>query len=224
MARPAAIITTGPASAPIDEVRRITNAASGETGALLANALVSLGWEVFLCRGGGATYTGAPDGSSLHEFETNEDLTRLLAKIAETRGPDIAAFFHAAALSDYKVASVNGPHGPIAHTGKIPGDLASMQIILEPAAKILPRLRGWFPRAWVAAWKYELAGTREEAIAVARGQLVPGHTDATVVNGAAYGLGFGVLEGENPPLHLATKRELADFLASRAAMAAKADK
>ena len=55
MTRPAAIVTTGPASVPIDEVRRITNSASGEIGALLAEALIEREWEVFLCRGTGAT-------------------------------------------------------------------------------------------------------------------------------------------------------------------------
>ncbi|MFM8720144.1 MAG: phosphopantothenoylcysteine decarboxylase, partial [Chthoniobacterales bacterium] len=36
MNRPAAIVTTGPASAAIDEVRCITNFATGEIGVVLA--------------------------------------------------------------------------------------------------------------------------------------------------------------------------------------------
>ncbi|MFM8720774.1 MAG: hypothetical protein ACKOFH_14810 [Chthoniobacterales bacterium] len=44
-----------------------------------------------------------------------------------------------------------------------------------------------------------------------------------MVNGSAYGPGFGVLEGEKSPQHFATKRELAQFLASRATTAAKSD-
>lgn len=224
MTRPAAIVTTGPASAPIDEVRRLTNSASGETGALLAEALIARGCEVFLCRGRGSTFTHVPEGAALHEFETNHDLDQVLEKLAETRGSDVVAVFHAAALSDYVVSSVEGPRGPIAAARKIPGDLAQVTITLEPTAKILPRLRGWFPRAWIAGWKYELEGTRESAIEAARGQLTQGQTDATVVNGAAYGPGFGLLEGANPPRHFANKREVADFLASQAPLSAKAHK
>lgn len=224
MKRPAAIVTTGPASAPIDEVRRITNSASGEIGVLLADALIAVGWEVFLLRGKGATCTRVPQGAAWHEFESNQDLSHLLGELAETRGRDIAAIFHAAALSDYAVASVSGPGGPIAAARKIPGDLAQLQLVLKPAVKILPRLRGWFPHAWVVGWKYELEGTRENAIEAARTQLTQKRTDLTVVNGAAYGPGFGVLEGENPPLHFATKRETAQYLASRAARVAKSDK
>jgi len=224
MKRPAAIVTTGPASAPIDEVRCLTNLATGETGAAIAAALVESGWDVFLFRGRGATHTVTPAGVHLHEFTTNQDLARALEELSDARGPDIGAVLHAAALTDYAVSSVRGPDGNAPESGKIPGDLAQLHLVLEPAAKILPRLRGWFPSAWVVGWKYELEGTREDAVATAREQLLGGRTDATVVNGAAYGPGFGVLEGGNSPRHCGTKRELAHFLASRAATAAKSDK
>jgi phosphopantothenoylcysteine decarboxylase/phosphopantothenate--cysteine ligase len=224
MTRPAAIVTTGPASVPIDQVRRITNSASGEIGALLAEALVKRGWEVFLCRGTGATHRDLPGDARLHEFATNQDLARTLEELSATRGQDIAGFFHAAALADYDISALRGPDGSLDGRDKLPGDLAQIHLVLEPAEKILPRLRDWFPRAWIAGWKYELEGTREDAIDAGRGQLASGRTDATVVNGAAYGPGFGVLEEAKSPLHFATKRELADFLASRAMTAAKADK
>jgi len=222
MSRPAAIVTTGPACAPIDEVRCITNFATGETGATIAAGLIASGWDVFLFRGRGASHRETPPGAHLQEFGTNHDLARWLEELSATRGKDVAAVFHSAALSDYAVASVRGPDGASVGGGKISGDLAQLHLMLEPAAKILPRLRGWFPRAWVVGWKYELEGTREDAIVAAREQLVSGRTDASVVNGSAYGPGFGVLEGENSPRHCDTKRELADFLASRATRPAKA--
>jgi phosphopantothenoylcysteine synthetase/decarboxylase len=219
-----ALITTGPASAPIDEVRRITNFASGEIGALLAAALAAHGFEPLLFRARGATHTAIPRGALLHEFTTNHDLTRQLEELSTTRAPNIRAVFHAAALSDYAVTAVRGPDGSLAGARKIPGDLPQIHLVLEPAAKVLPRLRGWFPRAWIVGWKYELEGTREQAVQAARTQLAHHRTDATVLNGHAYGPGFGVLEDEKPPLHVPTKRELAQFLASRAASAAKSDK
>jgi len=219
-----ALITTGPASAPIDNVRRITNFASGEIGALLAEALATHGFEPLLFRARGATHTSVPPGALLHEFTTNHDLTRQLEELSTTRAPDIRAIFHAAALSDYAVTAVRGPDGSLAGTRKIPGDLPQIHLVLEPAAKILPRLRGWFPRAWIVGWKYELEGTRKDAVEAARAQLAPKHTDATILNGAAYGPGFGLLAGDQPPVHFATKRELAQFLASRASSATKPDK
>ncbi len=221
---PLAVVTAGPASEPIDDVRRITNFASGEIGNVLASALGRHGFSVLLFRGRGATCTDAPPEAALHEFTNNRDLTRLLGELSATRGGDVHAFFHAAALSDYAVAGVCGPDGSPATGRKIPGDLREIRIILEPAAKVLPHLRAWFPQAHITAWKYELDGSREDALQAARAQLTQGHSDATVVNGAAYGPGFGVLEGENSPVHFDTKRQLADSLASRASSLANAVK
>lgn len=217
---PLAAITTGPAAAPIDGVRRIANHATGAIGALLAAELAAQGFEVALFRGTGATRTDWPANTA--DFTSNEDLENLLAALAASRGADVRAVFHAAALSDYRVADVRGPDGEeIPREGKISGDLPRLHLVLEPAAKLLPRLAAWFPHAWITGWKYELDGSRNDAIEAARGQIRLGHTRATIVNGAAYGPGFGLLEDQNPPLHIATKPELAQILASRAAALAK---
>ena len=221
--KPLAIVTAGPASEPIDDVRRITNFASGEIGSLLAAELARRGFGVLLFRGRGATCTDVPREVSLHEFSGNNDLAKQLVELSSTRGGDVRAFFHAAALSDYAVSSVRGPDGLPAPGRKIPGDLGQIQVILEPAAKVLPHLRAWFPRAHVIAWKYELDGSREDAVETARAQLVQNLSDSTVVNGAAYGPGFGVLVDQNPPLHFDTKPELAEFLASQAATLLRRD-
>ncbi|MBU3665755.1 MAG: hypothetical protein FGM15_07760 [Chthoniobacterales bacterium] len=215
-----AVITTGPASVPIDEVRRITNFASGEIGAILAATLAQHGFETLLFRGRGATHTEVPAGALLHQFTANRDLAQQLATLSETRGNDVRCVFHAAALSDYEIAGVHGPGGTLDGARKIPGSLARIQIVLEPAAKILPQLRGWFPHAWIVGWKYELEGTREDAIDAARMQISGGSADATVLNGTAYGPGFGFLAEKRAPLHFDRKRELADFLAARAAHSA----
>ena len=63
---------------------------------------------------------------------------------------------------------------------------------LEPAAKVLPRLREWFVGARVVGWKYELAGSRQDAFDKAWRQLEENRTDACVLNGAAYGPGFAL--------------------------------
>jgi len=55
---------------------------------------------------------------------------------------------------------------------------------------VLPRIRDWFPDARILGWKYELAGTRDEAFAKAWKQLRDCATDGCVLNGAAYGEGF----------------------------------
>jgi phosphopantothenoylcysteine synthetase/decarboxylase len=219
-----AVVTTGPASTPIDEVRCMTNSATGEIGALLAEALAARGFQTLLFRARRATHTHVPSGALLHEFTTNHDLARALEALAETRAAEVRAVFHAAALSDYDLTAVRGPDGSLLSSPKIPGNLVKLHLLLEPAAKILPFLRAWFPRAWIVGWKYELVGTREEAATEARTPLKLSQSDATVLNGAAYGPGFGLLEGTHPPFHHPTKRELAQILASRAEAFAKSHK
>ncbi|MFZ4483315.1 MAG: phosphopantothenoylcysteine decarboxylase [Chthoniobacterales bacterium] len=216
-----AIVTTGPSSSPIDGVRRITNFATGEIGAFLAEALRASGFAVVVLRGRGATHRHSPEGVAVEEFETNDDLARLLAQLAASRANETHAIFHAAALSDYAVTAVRGPDGSITREQKIPGNLAPLQLTLEPAAKVLPRLRGWFPQALITAWKYELEGDAPQAIAAARRQITRGYADFSVLNGEAYGPGFGLLAEDKSPVHFANKRELADFLASQAAVFAK---
>lgn len=214
--KPLAVITTGPASAPIDDVRRITNFATGEIGELLATSLLNRGFGVLVFRGQGATFACAPRGAVRQDFITNHDLARELEELSACRGSEVCAFFHAAALSDYTVAAVRASGKTLGRPGKIPGDLRDIHLVLEPAAKLLPRLRGWFPRAWIVGWKYEMEGSRNDAITAATDPLTKHRTDATILNGCAYGPGFGFLQRGNPVRHFPDKRELADFLASQA--------
>ena len=72
----------------------------------------------------------------------------------------------------------------------LPRMLAWALLVLAPAVKVLPQLRGWFPHARLVGWKYELAGSRADAFAQAWSQLATARTDACVLNGAAYGSGF----------------------------------
>ena len=209
-----AVITTGPSSAPIDKVRRMTNFATGEIGALLAEALATHGFQPILLRARGATHTHVPAGAVLHEFTTNQDLAVSLQNLAETRAADIRAIFHAAALTDYAVTSVQAPDGSLLDSPKIPGHLPRLHLVLEPSAKILPLLRGWFPQAWIVGWKYELDGSQTDALACAYRQLAECRTDACVVNGSAYGEGFGiVLAGAGGIVHSPDKKSLARTLA-----------
>lgn len=224
MSLPLAIVTTGPASAPIDDVRRITNFSTGEIGVLLAAKLVKRGFEVLLFCGKGATFSSTVRGVKVQEFSTNDDLTYLLSKVSARRGNEVGAIFHAAALSDYEVIASSGSDGAATTKRKIPGNLSRLHLTLVPAAKVLPKLRPWFSHAQITSWKYEIDGSKSEAVREAQRHISSGQSDVSVVNGAAYGEGFGVLVGEDLPLHFTTKRKLADFLTREAAKFVKRHK
>jgi hypothetical protein len=84
---------------------------------------------------------------------------------------------------------------------------------LEPAPKLLPELRTLFPGARLVGWKYELEGNRRSALARAWRQIRENHTDACVINGDAFGPGFGFCEPPDSVTELATRVDLAKHLA-----------
>jgi phosphopantothenoylcysteine decarboxylase/phosphopantothenate--cysteine ligase len=143
-------------------------------------------------------------------FSTNADL---LERLREFAGSNVGAVFHAAALCDYRVRSVRDGDGAVMIAQKLSSRAGELMLTLEPVPKLLPELRGIFPNAKIAGWKYELDGTLGEAEAKAREQLLACGTDACVVNGAAWGKGFGFIESAREAVKLADKPALCAFLA-----------
>jgi phosphopantothenoylcysteine decarboxylase/phosphopantothenate--cysteine ligase len=187
------IVTCGPSYEPIDQVRRITNFSTGRLGITLANALSDVGHRVFCLKGEQATDPTPVRAHKLIPFSTNDDLSEKLRALA---GENIGAIFHAAALCDFKVGSVENSAGVTIHSAKFPTRGDDLTLKLVPTTKLLRRLREWFPNARIVGWKYELEGARDEAIAKAVRQIHEAKTNACVLNGAAYGAGFYFLEGE----------------------------
>ena len=204
------IITCGPSFEPIDGVRRLTNFSTGELGLLLAAGLTRAGHEVICLKGEGAVSHMDAGGARVIGFSTNADLSERLREFA---GSDVGAVFHAAALCDYRVKSVRGADGAVMRAHKLPSRAGGLILTLEPAVKLLPELRVIFPAAKIVGWKYELDGTPGEAVAKAREQLAVCRTDACVVNGAAWGAGFGFIEPGCEPVSFAEKPALCAFLA-----------
>ena len=199
-----ACITCGPAFEPIDSVRRITNFATGEIGTILSKTLQAGGWDVICFRGVGST-AKPPNGMDVRSFSTNESLAEALKKLP--REPDV--IFHAAALCDYVVSKVDG----VSHQKKLSSRSGEITLHLKPAIKVLPQLRDWFPAAKIVGWKYELDGSRADALNRATLQIQESRTDACVINGQAYGTGFGILRSGFDLLECPDKSSLAKSLA-----------
>ena len=201
--RPLAVVTCGPAYEPLDGVRRITNFATGEIGARLTQALREAGCEVVGFRGEGAT-AEPPAGVVVRSVSTNASLAEGLQSLPK----EPSLIFHAAALCDFEVAGIDGASGD----QKLSSRNGELVVRLRPAAKLLPCLRDWFPAAAIIGWKYELDGTRADALQKATSQLVEARSDACVVNGAAYGQGFGMVRSDAPLVECADKEQLAAAL------------
>ena len=205
------VVTCGPSYEPIDEVRRITNFSSGELGVLLANHLVRAGSDVICLKGVGATCQERVVGARVVPFATNDHLRSGLEEIEDRAG--VAAVFHTAALCDYRVKSVHTSNGTEVAAIKIPSRAGELTLTLEPAPKLICELRDLFPTSRIVGWKYELTGSRADVLAAAIRQLAEARSDGCVMNGAAYGAGFGFLEPQKKPVHLPDKHALCAHLA-----------
>ena len=186
------LITAGPTHEPLDRVRRLTNHSTGRLGTDLANRLAALGHEVVLLRGTMATSPPPVAAVRVVPFGSVAELGRELDALAAA-GAD--AVFHAAAVGDFTFGGVFREEAEGTRTrvesGKVSTRTGRLFAELVPTPKLLPRLRDLFPAAWIVGWKYEVDGTREDALARSREQVAGARTDLCIANGPAYGEGFG---------------------------------
>ncbi|MCD6051428.1 MAG: coaBC 2 [Verrucomicrobia bacterium] len=207
------VITCGPSYEPVDEVRRLTNFSTGELGVLLANRLTADGHEVFCLKGEAATYTGICTAKRLIPFRTNDDLLQKLQAIAEQG--NVGAVLHCAALCDFKVKRVQNAAGEALTERKVSSRAGDLTLVLEPASKVISRLRPLFPQAQLIGWKFEMDGACDDALTKGQQQIRENETDLCVVNGRAFGQGFAVSDRQAVVASLASKAALTDWLSAR---------
>lgn len=205
------LVTCGPTYEPLDKVRRLTNFSTGKLGIGLANFLHDRGHEVTLLKG---YYAVCQDRCAVPPipFTTTEDLEERLLKLSHQ---GFHAVFHAAAVSDFKFGKVyeRGADGALEEitAGKFRtrSGVTYKRLLAElvPTSKILARLRAYFLSSYIVGWKYEVDGDRETALISGRAQLAMNASHLCVVNGPAYGEGFGVVS-HNSLEHCVTAEEL----------------
>ena len=208
------IVTAGPTYEELDDVRRLTNFSTGRLGSELAAFLMECGHEVTLLRGYYSTWHGQTGSSHAQTFTTTDDLRLRLMALA---GTGVKAVFHAAAVSDFGFGKIwsRSADGQLTEvqSAKLTTRGGSLLAELVPTPKIIHHLRDWFTNACIVGWKYEVEGSRETVLSLARRQLAESRTDACVANGSAYGRGFGLVPAQGDVLDLPDRIELFGALA-----------
>lgn len=188
------IVTAGPTFESLDDVRRLTNFSTGKLGCRLATFLHDRGHDVVLLKGESATYGGETRAGEVRGFTSTRNLQEQFRSLA---GTGVDAVFHAAAVSDFSFGRVfsGAPENGLTEikSGKLSTREGTLLAELVPTPKLIAALRGMYPAARLVGWKYEVDGDRPSVVALARRQLADCSTDACVANGAAYGLGFGIV-------------------------------
>jgi len=199
------VITGGPSSEPIDDVRLITNRSTGELGVILAQAFSQRGHEVSLFLGRLSQFR-LPQTAY---FDRNEDLQRMLGEMIESKSVNVV--LHVAALADFQVVAVRAGNTSVG-SKKIGSEHETLSIELAPKSKVIAKLRDLFPNALIVGWKLELEGSREDLVWEATQQVKKNRTDACVINGRAFGEGFGFCTPEGLQQSFSSKIKLAEFL------------
>ncbi|MDI6605541.1 MAG: phosphopantothenoylcysteine decarboxylase [Candidatus Omnitrophota bacterium] len=137
------LITSGPTWVPIDDVRVISNIATGETGILLADSLQRLGAKVTLLLG--PVESSAASGKiKLIRFRFFEELKNKI--IRELRLGKYDLVIHNAAVADFKAQRTA--------KGKLDSG-KSYLLKLKPLPKITLLIRRYAPGAKIIIFKLE---------------------------------------------------------------------
>lgn len=208
------LVTAGPTHEAVDLVRRLTNFSTGQLGTDLATHLAALGHQVVLLRGVSASAPPPPASVQVESFSSVMDLGSRFLEHAD-EGP--MAIFHAAAVSDFVPGLMleRDPLGNLraVYASKFSSRATNLLLELRRAPKLLAQLREWYPEALLVGWKYEVEGDRDQAVARGRQQLADCRTNLCVVNGPAYGEGFGLLRAGAEPEEVAGVADLHTALA-----------
>lgn len=175
------LITAGGTRESIDSVRYIGNMSSGRTASRLADVLTGVGHKV--------TWLGAQDAikpdrpCAMEVFSSFEDLALQLQSLLAASDFDVV--IHAAAVSDFSVASVlrhdgvplDNPHGKLSSESEI-------LLRLKRNPKLLDRIRDWSKNPQVRIIGFKLTDNKDlqQRIAAVKKQFDHSKVDAVVHN------------------------------------------
>jgi len=129
--KPKVVVTSGATREPIDSVRFISNLSSGRTGALIAEAFATRGFQV--THVSGVESAQAAGVARRETFTDHASLDTALRRLA--RDSACAAIIHAAAVGDFAVAD-------LVPDAKI-GSGQELAVKLQPTPKIIERIMGY---------------------------------------------------------------------------------
>ncbi|MGA1872794.1 MAG: bifunctional phosphopantothenoylcysteine decarboxylase/phosphopantothenate--cysteine ligase CoaBC [Thermoplasmatota archaeon] len=164
------LIVTGATREPVDDMRVLTNLATGASGIALAMEASREGADVHLLAG--ENVNNIPEHISSERFTTTEDLLGKLEILSNDWEAPTMAFFPAG-ISDYSVKRTEG---------KIPSGKDSLKLDLEPTPKVIERFRKLYPETFLVGYKAESVKDTETLLSRAYEKLTKVKMQAIVAN------------------------------------------
>lgn len=165
------LITAGPTWVAIDNVRVISNIATGETGVMLAEELARKGAKVTLLLGPGKDYNLAKNITVI-KFKFFDELSNLLR--TQLKKKSYAAIIHSAAVADYKPVACSRE--------KLSSTPKYRRLMLKKTPKLISSLRSLSRNSLLVGFKFEPGLSKNNLIKEARLLLKSAKLDLTVAN------------------------------------------
>lgn len=166
------MITAGPTWVAIDQVRVISNQATGETGFILADKFQKLGAEVTLLLGPGNFCRAEQTGIKVIHFKYFSELALLLDR--ELKKREYTAVIHAAAVADYQPKRII--------QRKVSSLRKSWKINLVPTQKLILRLKYYQPDLFTVGFKFQPNANTDKLIKKGEALLKSANLDLVVAN------------------------------------------
>lgn len=166
------LITAGPTWVPIDDVRVISNSATGETGILLAEKLSCLGAKVILVLGPITDRPAINKSIKVIRFNFFDELKNILFRELLSQKYDMV--IHSTAVSDYR---------PLArHRKKVPSGKRFWNIKLVPTEKLIDSIKRINNSLFLVGFKFEPGRNKGSLVKNAKGLMARSHADLIVAN------------------------------------------
>ena len=191
------LITSGPTWVPIDNVRVISNTASGETGILLAKKFIVQGYRVTLLLGP-VNFASVDKKIKVKRFLFFSQLNTLLKNELKK---DYDIVVQAAAISDFALKQ--------SAKKKISSQCKELKLILKPTVKLINCLRKFKPNAFLVGFKFEPDFKADRLIKKTRNLIQSASLDLAVGNN---------LLGKRYNAYLVSKTDAAGPFLSKPAM------
>ncbi len=137
------LITSGPTSVPIDDMRVITNRSTGEMGRLIAAYLSNAGASVTLLEGAVTTTALLSKKVNVRKFYFYKELALFLK---EELSKKYSIIIHAAAVSDFSLKKT--------FRRKIDSK-KQVNLELQPTRKLINLIKKFAPKSFLVGFKFE---------------------------------------------------------------------
>jgi phosphopantothenoylcysteine decarboxylase/phosphopantothenate--cysteine ligase len=165
------LITAGPTWVPIDNVRVISNIATGQTGILLAKEAYRQGAKVTLLLGP-ISDCCLDNSINIIRFKFFDELYKVVKKELKNKKYDIV--IHSAAVSDYKPE--------ICYRQKIKSDIKKWRLNLISTPKIIDLIKKFDSTLFLVGFKFEPGLSKHLLLKKARSLMHRAKLDLTVAN------------------------------------------